>query len=102
MISPNVTTLGVCIFFNLSRGPTPATCAFAASSAARLWPPQSCTSRCGYVGNNSARVVRDDVELLRRDRLRVNERRADADRDGAGAEPFARVIDRHTAGWHQL
>ena len=44
----------------------------------------------------------DDVEPAFVDRLRVEQRRSDADRHGAGANPVAGVVERHAAGRHQL
>ena len=78
MISPNVTTLRVIRSRYARRAQRAATFA-----TIRRHRPR-------------ARVVAG------RDRLGVEQRRADADRDRAGANPVAGVVDRDPAGRHQL
>src|SRR5437762_3098747 len=51
--------------------------------------------------NHAARIRSDDPELAARDRGRIHQRRADADRHGAGSNPVAGIVERHAAGRHQ-
>src|ERR1051325_5190151 len=76
MISPNVTTRGLM------------------AASARF--------RRRDAGDHAARVGSDDVESPALDGRAVDERRTDADGDGARGNPVAGVVQRHAAGRHQL